>query len=285
MTRTTLIAHRVSIVLMAVLVLVATADGFAQSYAGLHRWALEHGLKGWKADSFPLLVDLFIAVGELGLFALALEGHRLTRRGLAWVDIALPFSLAAGGWGVSLAFNVGAVRDEFADQVTAAVAPVASMLGLLVMLRTVHRLVARPAADKAADVDHSGRTVAEPVDQTADEAPAVDSAGLWELMPADAPDGWPTDPAEPVADVDQDDAEDERQGDAENPDDGREIGHRPDGPTADENAPVDLDSAIRSARAAGRSVRSIAEEFGVSRYRVDKVTAGVPVAVNGHRVG
>lgn len=296
MTRTTLIAHRISIVLMAALVLVATGDGFAQSYAGLHRWAIEHGLTGWKADSFPLLVDLFIAVGELGLFALALEGHRLTRRGLSWVDIALPFSLAAGGWGVSLAFNVGAVGEEFADQVTAAVAPVASMLGLLVMLRTVHRLVARPAAEAAAEVDRGGRTVAEPVDQAADEVAdgvaEIDPAGLWELMPADAPDGWPTAPAEPVADVDQPPAENTPMDPTETgglfpvpAENGRDLGHRPDGPAAGERAPVDLDSAIRSARAAGRSVRSIAEEFGVSRYRVDKVTAGVPVAMNGHPVG
>lgn len=180
MTRTTLIAHRVSIVLMAVLVLVATGDGFAQSYAGLHRWALEHGLKGWKADSFPLLVDLFIAVGELGLFALALEGHRLTRRGLSWVDIALPFSLAAGGWGVSLAFNVGAVRDEFADQVTAAVAPVASMLGLLVMLRTVHRLVSR---NENRDTDHVPEVTAEPIALTDDRSPWGDQSPADEQPP------------------------------------------------------------------------------------------------------
>lgn len=142
MNRTTRIAHMTSVVLMGIGVLVATADGFAQSYSGLHHWAGEQGLEGWKADSFPLLVDLFILIGELGLFALSLEGHRLTRRGLAWVDLALPFGLASAGWGVSLAFNIGAV-DGRTQQVTAAVAPVASMLGLLVLLRTVHRLITR----------------------------------------------------------------------------------------------------------------------------------------------
>lgn len=154
MNRTTRIAHSISVALMGVGVLVATADGFAQSYAGLHRWAVEQGLDGWKADSFPLLVDLFILIGELGLFTLALEGHRLTRKGLSWVDAALPFGLAASGWGVSLAFNVGAV-DGAEQQVTAAVAPVASMLGLLVLLRTVHRLITRTqvgAAEVRAEV-------------------------------------------------------------------------------------------------------------------------------------
>jgi hypothetical protein len=138
------LAHRISIALMGVFVLVATGDGFAQSYAGLYHWALQHGLHGWKAQSFPLMVDLFIAVGELGLFALALEGHQLTRRGMSWADLALPASIATAGWTVSLVFNVGAV-DGFAVKATHAVPPIASMLGLLVLLRTLHRLVGRTA--------------------------------------------------------------------------------------------------------------------------------------------
>lgn len=148
MTRSTFIAHRTTIVLMAVVVLVATGDGFAQSYAGLYHWAIEHGLSGWKAESFPLLVDAFIAVGELGLFALALEGHRLRKDGMSWADVALPFGIASAGWGVSLVFNIGAAGRDFADQATAAVPPVASMLGLLVLLRTLHRLVTRGLVDQ-----------------------------------------------------------------------------------------------------------------------------------------
>jgi cytochrome b561 len=135
--------HFASIVLMGVLVSGATADGFAQSYAGLYHWALEHSLHGWKAQSFPLMVDLFIGVGELGLFALALEGHKLTRRFLSWADLALAGGIAAAGWGVSLAFNVGSVGGHLSDRLTAAVPPVASMLGLVVLLRTLHRLVGR----------------------------------------------------------------------------------------------------------------------------------------------
>ena len=171
MNRPTRIAHSISVGLMGLGVLVATADGFAQSYAGLHKWALAQGLKGWKADTFPLLVDLFILVGEIGLFALALEGHRLTRKGLSWLDMALPFGLAAAGWGVSLAFNVGAVHG-WERQVTAAVAPVASMLGLLVLLRTVHRLITRtpqvPGEAPARLVDApemTGATVTAEVDE------------------------------------------------------------------------------------------------------------------------
>src|SRR5690348_15091068 len=99
MSRPTLVAHRATVLLMAIGVLVATGDGFAQSYAGLYRWAVEHHLSEWKAESFPLLVDLFVLVGELGLFALALEGHRLRKSGLSWLDAALPFGIATAGWG------------------------------------------------------------------------------------------------------------------------------------------------------------------------------------------
>lgn len=149
--------HFASVILMAVTVLVATADGFAQSYAGLYHWALEHSLHGWKAESFPLMVDLFIGVGELGLFALALEGHKLTRSWLSWADLALAGGIAAAGWAVSLAFNVGSVGHDLSDRLTAAVPPVASMLGLVVLLRTLHRLVGRirqlePQAAEVAEV-------------------------------------------------------------------------------------------------------------------------------------
>lgn len=143
------LAHRASVALMGVFVLIATGDGFAQSYAGLYHWATQHSLHGWKAQAFPLMVDLFILVGELGLFALALEGHKLTRRGLSWIDLGLPFGIAAAGWTVSLLFNIGAV-DGLAVKATHAVPPIASMLGLLVLLRTLHRLVGRTPSRTAA---------------------------------------------------------------------------------------------------------------------------------------
>ncbi|HEU5024633.1 MAG TPA: DUF2637 domain-containing protein [Spirillospora sp.] len=183
MNRTTTIAHRASVVLMGVGVMIATLDGFSQSYAGLHHWAKEKGLKEWKADSFPLLVDLFVLVGELGLFALALEGHRLTRKGLSWLDMALPFGLASAGWGVSLAFNVGAVDGDWTKQVTAAVAPIASMLGLLVLLRTVHRLITRTEHDQApAAVDVAETVTAEPVPDGYAKWDELEP-GTWERWP------------------------------------------------------------------------------------------------------
>jgi hypothetical protein len=143
MTKPVLWTHRATVALIGLFVLAATADGFAQSWAGLYGWAVEHGLHGWKAMAFPGLIDLFILVGELGLFALALEAHRLDG-GLAWFDLGVPAVAAVAGWSVSLAFNVGHVAHVWTTQVTAAAAPVASMLGLLVLLRTLHRFVMRP---------------------------------------------------------------------------------------------------------------------------------------------
>ncbi|GAA2736009.1 DUF2637 domain-containing protein [Actinocorallia aurantiaca] len=128
--------------LMAAAVLIATGGGFAQSYSGLHDWALEHGLTGWKAASFPLLVDLFIIVGELGLFLLALDAYAIRKSLLSWVDFMLPLFIALAGWTASLVFNIGHVLNkEFSYQATAAVPPIVSMLGLFVLLRTLHRYV------------------------------------------------------------------------------------------------------------------------------------------------
>jgi hypothetical protein len=141
------IARMVAVTLMGLGVLVATADGFAQSYAGLYGWALEHGLRGWKAESFPLLVDTFVGVGELGMFLLAIDGHKLRKSLLSWVDLLMPGSVAAAGWTASLIFNVGHVEvHDFATQATAAVPPLASMIGLVVLLRTLHRYVAAAEA-------------------------------------------------------------------------------------------------------------------------------------------
>jgi hypothetical protein len=167
--RATRIAHFAAVIVMAGAVLIATADGFAQSWVGLYQWALAHGLTDWRAASFPLMVDVFILVGELGLFALALEGHKLTRHAMPWLDLALPAAIAVIGWCVSLAFNIGHADHDLSDRVTAAVPPVASMLGLLVLLRTLHRLVGQWAAVTTA-VAECGHQVATTLEGAAVEA-------------------------------------------------------------------------------------------------------------------
>jgi len=155
-----------AVTLMATAVLTATGGGFAQSYAGLYQWALEHGLTGWKAGSFPLLVDLFIIVGELGLFLLAIDAFVLKRRHLlSWLDFMLPLFIALAGWTASLIFNVGhVVQREFSYQATAAVPPIVSMLGLFVLLRTLHRYVSQEEAkEDSAEEAAAPKALAGPV--------------------------------------------------------------------------------------------------------------------------
>ncbi|HEX2316407.1 MAG TPA: DUF2637 domain-containing protein [Thermomonospora sp.] len=154
-----------AVAFMATAVLTATAGGFAQSYAGLYHWALEHGLTGWKAESFPLLVDLFIIVGELGLFLLAIDAFVIHRKNmLSWLDFCLPLTIAMAGWTASLIFNVGHVgRSEFSYQATAAVPPIVSMLGLFVLLRTLHRYVSQAEEQSKPAPAEPPRAIAPPV--------------------------------------------------------------------------------------------------------------------------
>ena len=178
-----------TVAVMSTAVMTATGFGFAQSYAGLYGWALAHRLSGWKADSFPLLVDLFILVGELGLFLLALDGHKLKARVLPWADMALPFATATAGWLVSLWFNVGHVVDASRDdKVTAGVPPVTAMIGLLILLRTVHRYTSKmdQGATGTEPVHHAERA----------DVPAVQPADVL----AQAPD-VPERAVEPSQDV------------------------------------------------------------------------------------
>ncbi|MCD0451910.1 DUF2637 domain-containing protein [Actinocorallia sp. API 0066] len=201
--------------LMAAAVLTATGGGFAQSYSGLYQWAIEHGLTGWKAASFPLLVDLFIIVGELGLFLLALDAYAIRKTLLSWLDFMLPLFIALAGWTASLVFNVGHVLNkDFSYQATAAVPPIVSMLGLFVLLRTLHRYVvvdltraedddikALEGADEPRQITASAVRVAQleaPAEQLADplvntatakapaEQPAPAQAAASEAAPAKA---------------------------------------------------------------------------------------------------
>ncbi len=248
------IAHRVALGFMAVAVVGVTLDGFAQSWAGLYGWAIEHGLNEWKALSFPLLVDAFILIGELGLFVLALEGHRVTKdKKLSWVDLAVPGGVAVVGWSVSLAFNVGHVDGDLSDQVTAAVPPVASMVGLFVLLRTLHRLIGRtsPNTDQSQavkvvveqleplEVDHPELTAGDGVEaglDLGDEEILAEVVAAWKL----------------------DDLAHQEQG----------VG---DEEPAGQEPVVDLASAVRSAKAAGMSQRDLMEAFQLNRYRVRKI--------------
>jgi hypothetical protein len=138
-----------ALALTALLVVIASLTSFAESYRGLHIWALRHGLSGGWGAAWPLQVDVFIAVGELALFvAMADDWDRRSRAG-AW-------TVTLAGLAVSVAGNVGHVAGhDFAARVTAAVPPLAAAsalaVGMGVLKRTVARTRTRTAPEVAAD--------------------------------------------------------------------------------------------------------------------------------------
>jgi hypothetical protein len=65
---------------ISIIVLAASLVSFAESYRGLFEWASGHGLHGFWAYAWPLQIDSFLAVGELGLIV-ALADRWVSGRG------------------------------------------------------------------------------------------------------------------------------------------------------------------------------------------------------------
>lgn len=132
----------------AALVAVSTAVAFGESYRALFLWAVHHDVPfGW-ALSWPAMVDVFVAVGELALFVGMVDRWDVRHRAWAWCVVA-------GGLAVSVAGNVGHVGTaQWTDRLTAAVPPVAAFVALTVGLGILKRVVelahAAPAPAAAA---------------------------------------------------------------------------------------------------------------------------------------
>jgi hypothetical protein len=85
---------------------------------------------------------------------------------MSWLDFCLPLTIALAGWTASLIFNVGHVGHKtFSYQATAAVPPIVSMLGLFVLLRTLHRYVSQKTdeEEEAKPPEPQTRAIAGPV--------------------------------------------------------------------------------------------------------------------------
>jgi hypothetical protein len=120
-------------VAIGALVAAASLVSFAESYRGLCAWAAEHGLGGPWAVIWPLQVDVFIAVGELALFAALADAWGRRSRAGAWL-------VTLAGLAVSVAGNIGhVVGHTLAGRATAVVPPLAAALavGLGVLKRVV----------------------------------------------------------------------------------------------------------------------------------------------------
>lgn len=52
-------ARRAVLYAIAAIVIAASVNALAHSYAGLYAWALHHRLTGWQAVSWPAEIDVF----------------------------------------------------------------------------------------------------------------------------------------------------------------------------------------------------------------------------------
>jgi hypothetical protein len=102
------VARAVALWAIALVITVASAASFAESYRGLFVWALHHGLAGFWAAAFPLQVDSFIGVGELVLFIATVDRWTWQHRAGAW-------AVALLGLAVSVAGNIGHVAAHDAQ--------------------------------------------------------------------------------------------------------------------------------------------------------------------------
>src|SRR5260370_25569829 len=115
------------------IVILASANALAHSYAGLYDWAVHQRLPGGQAMSWPAEIDVFLAVGELALYVAYLDCWPARQR--IW-----PWATALTGLAVSVAGNVGHIQAGpgqpviLADRLTAATSPVAAFAGLTVGL-------------------------------------------------------------------------------------------------------------------------------------------------------
>jgi len=121
-------AVRLALWTLAGVVVVADAAAFAGSYLGLYQWASNHGMAGWRAYAFPLMVDTFVAAGELALFVSAARLWSFRTRLGGWTILLLGLAASIGG-------NVAHAPDaSWQTRLTWAVPPLAAAAALAVGL-------------------------------------------------------------------------------------------------------------------------------------------------------
>jgi hypothetical protein len=123
--------------LIALLVIASTAVSLAESYRGLYDWAAAHGFgDGLWAAVFPLMVDVFVVVGELAAFVSLVLAWRTRSRIFAWALTVL--GLAASVTGNVAHLPPGA---PLSWRVGAGVPPLAAATALFVGLGVLKRLI------------------------------------------------------------------------------------------------------------------------------------------------
>lgn len=164
-----------ALLLISITVVATTAVAFVESYNDLYGWFLDHGFsKGW-ARLAPLQIDTFVIIGELALFIGIVDHWKGHHRLWAW-------TIVMGGLGVSVAGNVGHVSPDkpWTFQATAAIPPVASMLGMTIGFQVLKRVMVtiaerQTAERQVADNQPASTMTVEPVEDVRPEpAPALE---------------------------------------------------------------------------------------------------------------
>lgn len=146
---------------IGLMIAAASAAAFAESYRGLFDWAAGHGYAGIWADMFPLMIDVFIGVGELALFIGMIRQWANRTRAEAW-------SASLLGLAASVAGNVGHVASgDLATHLSAAVPPVSAFAALWVGMGVLKRVVGYSGPSRGSFVAPAG-----PRDETPPEVPA-----------------------------------------------------------------------------------------------------------------
>ena len=126
---------------------IATVVAFGESYAGLYRWAFEHGVQGFWAAVWPMMVDLIILVAELGLFVAHYDKWKLRHKAWLWFVMLTALAVSTGG-------NTGHVHTtDWLSRLTAALPPVALMFTTTVGFGVMKRVFgAKKPSQLAAEI-------------------------------------------------------------------------------------------------------------------------------------
>jgi hypothetical protein len=132
------VSRRAALITITLIVMTATLIAFVESYDGLYRFAISHGLSGVWASVWPAQVDAFIIIGELTIFVGIVDRFDTRGKILAWMA-------TLGGTLVSVTGNVLHVGAAHAHDpvwlATAGVPPIAATAGLMIGLQVLKRVI------------------------------------------------------------------------------------------------------------------------------------------------
>jgi hypothetical protein len=135
--------RKYALIAVAIMIGGVTLVSFGESYRGLYLWAIHHDLPGLWAAVAPMMVDVFIGVGEMVLLVAVIDRLSVRARVPAWL-------LTLTGLAASVAGNVGHVDARaLSVRVTAGVPPVAAAAALAVGLGILKHVIRKHA--EAAD--------------------------------------------------------------------------------------------------------------------------------------